>query len=325
MLIRIPKGWGIPEREATPEPVYLSRRRFLTGLGIAGAWAVGAGTSSAGFFDFSRPEVKPLSKWPLTGAERAAYPARRNPAFVLDRPLTDEAVAARYNNYYEFSNSKDNVWKKAAHLALRPWTVEVTGLVERPQVLDIDILIRQMPMEERLYRLRCVEAWAMAVPWTGFPLKAFIDHVRPLSKARFVRFVSRQQPRTENLLAFTAPWPYNEGLTMAEATNPLALLVTGIYGHPLPAQHGAPLRLIVPWKYGFKSAKAIVKIEFTDHQPATFWNTVVPDEYDFRANVNPAVPHPRWSQETEKMLGTGERLKTIPYNGYGQYVASLYA
>ncbi len=328
MLIKIPKGWEIPERQATPEPVYLSRRKFLTGVGMAGVWAFGVLPGILPgwlrWLDPRRPEVKPLEAWPLTDAERTVYPAQRNPAFVLDRPLTAEVTAARFNNYYEFSSDKDDVWKKTKRLPTRPWTVEVAGLIERPQTIDIDALIRRMPMEERLYRLRCVEAWAMAVPWTGFPMKALVDMVRPLSTARYVRLVSKQQPRSENLFAFTAPWPYTEGLTMAEATNPLTMLVTGIYGHPLPPQHGAPLRLIVPWKYGFKSAKAIVKIEFTDRQPATFWNTVVPDEYDFWANVNPEVPHPRWSQATEKMIGTGERLPTVLYNGYGRYVAGLY-
>lgn len=325
MLIKIPKGWEIPEQEATPEPVYLSRRKFLTHAGLTGVWAVGVLPGWLRWLDPRRPEVKPLEAWPLTDAERAVYPATRNPAFVLDRQLTDEVTAARFNNYYEFSGHKDDVWQKVASLPTRPWTVEVAGLVERPQTMDIDALIRRMPMEERLYRLRCVEAWAMAVPWTGFPMKALVEMVRPLSKARYVRLVSKSQPRGENLLAFNAPWPYTEGLTMAEAMNPLTMLVTGIYGHPLPNQHGAPLRLIVPWKYGFKSIKTIVKIEFTDQQPATFWNTVGPDEYDFRANVNPDVPHPRWSQATEKMIGTGERRTTILYNGYGQYVAGLYA
>lgn len=164
----------------------------------------------------------------------------------------------------------------------------------------------------------------MAVPWTGFPVKAFTDYIRPLSSARYVRFVSFRPSRTANLFAFNAPWPYTEGLTMEEATHPLTMLVTGIYGHPLPKQHGAPLRLIVPWKYGYKNIKAIVRIEFTDRQPATFWNTVVPKEYDFAANVNPNVPHPRWSQATERMIGTGERRSTLLYNGYAGYVAHLY-
>ena len=165
----------------------------------------------------------------------------------------------------------------------------------------------------------------MAVPWTGFPMKAFIDYVRPLSKASFVKFVTFHPDHRANPFTWSAPWPYTEGLTMAEAVNPLTILVTGIYGHPLPKQHGAPLRLIVPWKYGYKNIKSIVRIELTDHPPATFWNTLVPDEYDFQANVNPNVPHPRWSQSTERMIGTGQRLPTLLYNGYEKYVAHLYA
>jgi sulfoxide reductase catalytic subunit YedY len=324
MLVKVPKGWEIPEREATPESVYLNRRKFLGSLGVAGVYTLALMSGCAKFGE-KEPPTQPASAWPLSEAEKSVYPAPRNPEFVLDRPITDEAVAAHYNNFYEFSSSKDNVWKKVEGFVTRPWQVEVTGLVEKPMVFDPDDLIRRMPMEERLYRLRCVEAWAMAVPWTGSPMKAFIDHVQPLSKARFVKFITVQLNKTGDFFSFGYPWPYTEGLTMEEALNPLTLLVTGIYGHPLPKQHGAPLRLVVPWKYGYKNIKSIVQIEFTDRQPATFWNTVAPDEYDFWANVNPKVPHPRWSQETERMIGTNERRSTLLYNGYGQYVAHLYA
>lgn len=327
MLIRIPKSWEIPEREATPEAVYMNRRQFLTSLGATGAYTL-ALLSGCGLFSDKEPEVKPLSARPFTDADATVYPARRNPEFRLDRPMTEEDVAAHYNNFYEFSSDKDDVYlileSKKRKFDARPWTVEVSGLVEKPVTLDVDDLLRRMPMEERLYRHRCVETWAMAVPWAGFPMKAFIDHVRPLSSARFIRFVTYHWKNSGDFFSFGAPWPYTEGLTMEEAVNPLTMLVTGIYGHPLPKQHGTPLRLVTPWKYGFKSIKSIVKIELTDRQPATFWNTVVPDEYDFWANVNPAVPHPRWSQATEKMIGTGERRKTLLYNGYGQYVAHLY-
>ncbi|MBI3610372.1 MAG: protein-methionine-sulfoxide reductase catalytic subunit MsrP [Nitrospirae bacterium] len=233
--------------------------------------------------------------------------------------------AARYNNFYEFSSDKDDVYLKVEKFSVRPWTIEISGLVEKPITFDPDDLLRLMPMEERLYRHRCVEAWAMAVPWTGFPMKAFIDTVRPLSKARFIRFTTFHPARRSNPFTWNAPWPYTEGLTMEEAVNPLTMLVTGIYGHPLPKQHGAPLRLVVPWKYGYKSIKSIVRIEFTEQRPRTFWNTVIPEEYDFPANVNPEVPHPRWSQATEKMIGTGERRPTLLYNGYEKYVAHLYA
>jgi sulfoxide reductase catalytic subunit YedY len=204
--------------------------------------------------------------------------------------------------------------------------VEVAGLVVRPRTYDIDDLVRAFPLEERVYRHRCVEAWAMAVPWTGFPLAALIQSAEPLPAARFVRFVSFHRPsQAGGQSDRSQPWPYNEGLTLDEATNELAFIATGMYGHPLLKQHGAPVRLVVPWKYGFKSAKSIVRVELTARQPATFWNTMAPHEYDFAANVNPDVPHPRWSQRTERMLGTDEVRPTQLYNGYGEWVAKLYA
>lgn len=254
------------------------------------------------------------------------YPARRNAQFVLDRPLTDETYAASYNNFYEFSVFKRGVYKKSRRLKTSPWQIEIAGLVEKPRVFDIDDLIRALPLEERLYRFRCVEAWAMAVPWTGIPMKDFIDKVQPLSAAKFVRFVTFMKPDiATNQNPSKGPWPYSEGLFMAEAMNELTLLATGIYGHPLPKQHGAPLRLVVPWKYGFKSIKSIVRIEFTADQPRTFWHSNRPEEYDFVANVRPDIPHPRWSQATEKLIDTGERRATLPYNGYGEWVAKLYS
>ena len=324
MLIKTFKGWEIPERESTPEAVYMNRRKFLASAGLASAYSLALLSGCTKLGD-NGPEVKPLSEWPLSEAEAKVYPASRNSEFKLDRPITDETVAARYNNFYEFSVDKDDVYKKVKGFSIRPWTVEVTGLVDKPKTFDPDDLLRLMPMEERLYRLRCVEAWAMAVPWTGFPLKALIDHVKPSSKAKYVRFVSFMLTHGGNFFAFRAPWPYTEGLTMQEAMNPLTLMVTGIYGHPLPKQHGAPLRLIVPWKYGYKSIKSIVKIEFVEKQPETFWNTLSPQEYDFWANVNPNVDHPRWSQATEKMIGTKKRLATLMLNGYDKYVAHLYS
>jgi sulfoxide reductase catalytic subunit YedY len=206
-----------------------------------------------------------------------------------------------------------------------PWTVEVAGLVDEPKTYDIDALIRTFPLEERIYRHRCVEAWAMVVPWTGFPLAALLKKAGVQAGAKYVRFESSDRPllgKTQSFREF--PWPYTEGLTLAEATNELAFLVTGMYGHPLLKQHGAPIRLVLPWKYGFKGAKSIARITVTDEQPRTFWNTVIPHEYGFVANVEPDVPHPRWSQRTERMLGTGERRPTQLYNGYGEWVAKLY-
>jgi sulfoxide reductase catalytic subunit YedY len=198
-------------------------------------------------------------------------------------------------------------------------------MVEKPMTLDVDDLVKQMPLEERLYRLRCVEAWAMVVPWIGFPMKALLEKVQPTADAKYVRmltFLDQDMAPQQNNARL--PWPYYEGLTLAEAMNDLTLLTVGIYGHILPPQHGAPIRLIVPWKYGFKSIKSIVSIELTDQKPRTFWNTLAPREYGFEANVNPNVPHPRWSQASERMIGTGERLPTVIYNGYGSSVAHLY-
>ena len=307
MLVRIPRPWEIPERLATPEDVFLNRREFLR-AGALGAAAVGAGT--------------------LASPEAVAAAVRRNPKYKLDRPLTDERVAATYNNFYEFDQEdKTAPARLAGKLITKPWQIEVTGLVEKKLKLDAHELIAKMPLEERLYRFRCVEAWAMAVPWIGFPMKAFLDYVKPLSSANFVRFVSFHRPaEAPGFMKYPwYPWPYHEGLTVAEASNELTLLVTGIYGHELPKQHGAPIRLIVPWKYGFKSIKSIVKIEFTRKQPRTFWNTAAPREYDFWSNVNPKVPHPRWSQASERMIDTGERRPTQLYNGYGPFMAHLYS
>jgi sulfoxide reductase catalytic subunit YedY len=302
----------------------MTRRGFLKSVGLTTAMLL---TGCDNLFTspvdgVSRvPPPLPLPETPTSNL----YPAKKNAKYVLDRTLTEEVVAARYNNFYEFSSTKEKIWKLVERFETRPWQVEVKGLVERPRIYDIDDIVKMMDLEERLYRLRCVEAWSMAVPWTGFPMRDFIKKVKPLSSAKYVKmvtFLNREVAPGQRKVWL--PWPYTEGLTMAEATNELTLLATGIYGHELPAQHGAPIRLIIPWKYGFKSIKSIVRIEFTDRMPPTFWSTVAPDEYDFWANVDPGVPHPRWSQETERIIGTKERRPTIKYNGYGQFVAGLY-
>lgn len=313
--IKIPRPWDIPEHRITPEDCYYNRRRILqtmgfTGIGIAGLLA---GCQS------SQTEQQLQQQ----AATLQALSATKNPTYTLDRPLTEETVAARYNNFYEFSSAKDNVWELAKFPA-EPWKVEITGLVHKPQTLDIDDLRQQMPLEERTYRFRCVEAWAMAVPWIGFPLRALLERVEPTAAARFVRFTTFAFNEGKSSLFQAYPWPYNEGLTLAEAMNELTLMAVGIYGHVLPPQHGAPLRLVTPWKYGFKSAKSIARIELTDKQPATFWNTLASHEYSFQANVEPQVPHPRWSQAAERMIGTGERRATLLYNGYEAQVAHLY-
>jgi sulfoxide reductase catalytic subunit YedY len=316
------RPWCLPERLVTPEALFLRRRDFLAGLGLAGlTLACGGETPTAG---------------ETTGAAEGApapdlYPAPPNPAFgsgllPVDRDLTDEFTASRYNNFYEFSGEKDDVWKGVRDFTIRPWSLVVDGLVRRPRTADAEDWIRSFPLEERVYRFRCVEAWAMVVPWTGFPLRRLLEAVEPLAEARFVRFESFDRPEQAPGRRFRPflPWPYTEGLSLAEATNELAFVATGIYGHPLPKQHGAPLRVVLPWKYGFKGAKSIARISLTADPPKTFWNTLAPDEYDFVANVDPAVPHPRWSQAHERLIDTGERRPTLPYNGYGEWVASLY-
>ncbi len=321
-LIKTRKGWEIPESRVTPEEVYTDRRQFmkkLTGLGV-GAYALLNGCSE------NPSQAQDQSVWRSIPEAEGVYPVSRNAKFTLDLAITREDIAASYNNFYEFTTDKDRVWQLAEQFETRPWQIEVTGLVHKKQTFDIDELINTMPLEERVYRHRCVEAWSMVVPWTGFPFKALIDKVEPTSDAKFVRMVTFLRPeqavgqRTQNWY----PWPYHEALTMAEAVNELTMLVTGIFGHALPNQHGAPIRLITPWKYGYKSIKSIVQIEFVREQPATFWNTAAPSEYDIVSNVNPKVPHPRWSQATEQDINTGERIPTLPFNGYGEYVAHLY-
>jgi sulfoxide reductase catalytic subunit YedY len=253
------------------------------------------------------------------------YPFKRDPRFTLDRPLTPEKFVTSYNNFFEFGPEK-SVAFLAQRLPIRPWTIRIDGFVEKPFEIGFDDLIKKMPLEERLYRHRCVEAWSFAVPWSGFALAAFVKFAKPLAAAKYVQmqtFIKRTVAPGQ--LAFWYPWPYTEGVTIEEATNELAFVVTGLYGKPLPKQDGAPLRLALPWKYGFKSVKSIVRVSFTDKRPKTFWSTLQPDEYGFWANVNPAVPHPRWSQATERELGTDKRVPTLIYNGYGAFVAHMYA
>ena len=260
----------------------------------------------------------------------AAQPAhaqtaiKRNEIYTLDRPVTDEALSANHNNYYEFGSTKRTA-SAAQALKTEGWMVKIDGLVEKPFEISADDLIRSMPIEERLYRFRCVEAWAMAVPWTGFPLKALLDRAKPLSSAKFVEFRTFQNPSVAPGQKQTwYPWPYLEGVTMAEAANDLSFMVTGAYGKPLHKQFGAPLRLALPWKYGFKSIKAIQSITFTDKRPKSFWEVLQSEEYGFWANVNPDVPHPRWSQASETLLGSSARVPTKLFNGYGEFVADLY-
>ena len=330
MLIQRAQGWRIPASEATDETVFMNRRAFLAKVGATAVTTI-AGPVFASACRGAVPATNGAAIGPLTNIQTGSpnldlYPPHRNTAYTLDRPLTDEVVAATYNNFYEFTTAKEKVWRLAAKLQTRPWTLEVSGLVAKPKVFDVDALVRSLGIQERLYRHRCVEAWAMAVPWSGFPLAELIKNVAPTSRAKFVRFESFLDPGTapgQKDHAFH--WPYYEGLSMAEATNELTFLASGIYGHELPKQHGAPLRLVVPWKYGFKSIKSITKIEFVDKQPHTLWSDAVPEEYDFVANVRPDIPHRRWSQASERMIGSGKRRPTLRYNGYAEQVAHLYA
>ncbi|MCB0221503.1 MAG: protein-methionine-sulfoxide reductase catalytic subunit MsrP [Chrysiogenetes bacterium] len=337
MLIKIRKPWEISESRTTPEGVYASRRSLLKamGLGTAALAAGGIGgarVAHAGLFGSDPVSAEEYAK-SLKGLP-ALPKFERNSRFSdpstpgQKRPLTPEHLAGGYCNFYEFTSTKEDVFYKSKDFKPRPWTLEVSGLVDKPKTWDLDELIKKFPLEERIYRFRCVETWSMTVPWIGFPLKKLLEESQPNSKAKFVHFVSledsSQFPSQRN--RFWTPWPYREGLRMDEAMNDLALMAVGIYGHAMPNVHGAPLRMVLPWKYGFKGGKSIVKIELVDSKPKTFWNDIAADEYGFYSNVNPRKPHPRWSQAHEWRLSTGRLTKyeTLPYNGYGEAVAHLY-
>ncbi len=300
MLITRRHGWEIAEYWVTPEPVAMNRRSLLAG---ASAMTILPGLLSG-------------------GSARAALTA--NPAFPPGRPISDEEAVTTYNNYYEFNDSK-SVWQEAQALKQRPWTIQLDGMLKQPRTIDIDDLLKQVAQEERIYRHRCVEAWAMTVPWTGFPLSQLLKLAEPLASAKYVVFETAQDKVMSGLDAPFYPWPYIDGVTIDEAANDLAFISVGMYGKPLPPQNGGPIRLTLPWKYGFKSVKSIVKIHFTDKRPDTFWEAIQPSEYGFWANVNPAVPHPRWSQATERLLGRDERVPTQLFNGYAEQVAGLYS
>ena len=312
MAIRIPRGWELPESAVTPESVFLNRRQIIQGL-AAGSIAAAAPGLAWGATDADDPSA-------------GLYPVARDERFEPGegRKVTDEEWATRYNNFYEFGTSK-KIWKAAQALKIRPWEVRIDGEVESPRTIAIDDLLSQMPLEERVYRHRCVEAWSMVVPWSGFAFREFVRFANPTANAKYVAMETFLDPDTaKGQLQDWYPWPYVEGLTMEEANHELTFLVTGLYGKPLPRQNGSPLRLAVPWKYGFKSIKSIVRFTFTAERPVSFWEEMNSKEYGFWANVNPAVPHPRWSQATEKDLGTGKRIPTKIFNGYGEWVAALY-
>ncbi|MBN2257536.1 MAG: protein-methionine-sulfoxide reductase catalytic subunit MsrP [Anaerolineaceae bacterium] len=307
----------IPSAEITRESDYLSRRRFLKNLSI--------GAAGAAFLAACRSSgvTQPALDATPGSTPAAAYTGGQRDE--LGRAITSEQSITTFNNYYEFSTNKDGIGELSRNLVTSPWQVEVGGLVHQPRTFDVDELIRLFPPEERIYRMRCVEGWSMIIPWQGFQLSKLIDAVEPMTSARYIHFVALHDPvQMPGQESDYFPWPYEEGLRLDEARNELTLLSTGLYGRPLSPQNGAPIRLVVPWKYGYKSIKAIVKIEFREEQPATFWNTIAPDEYGFYSNVNPAVDHPRWSQNTERIIGQPVRIATLPFNGYGDQVRSLY-
>lgn len=312
MNVILKRGWNLPERVAAPEALFFSRRAVLAGgAAVGGAMLTSQAAVAQRVADLPDPTA-------------SLYPVARNEKYALDRPVTPAEVAGSYNNFYEFGSSK-SVARAAQALKLRPWTVKIDGMVEKEQQIGIDDLLKQVSLEERLYRHRCVEAWSMAVPWSGFPMAKLVDIARPLSSAKYVRMETFLDPSVASGQRQTwYPWPYVEGVTLTEATNELAFLVTGVYGKPLPKQHGAPLRLALPWKYGFKSIKSITRFTFTDQRPKGYWEALQSQEYGFWANVNPEVPHPRWSQASEEDITTHERRPTLLYNGYGDYVAHLY-
>lgn len=302
---------SIPVRssEITPKQAYLSRRDFIKAAGVvAGSIALAA----------CAPDV-------MESAEIPSVDAGSVKTDELGDPANSFKDITNYNNYYEFSTNKEAVASLSKDFTTAPWTVEVGGLANKPQTFGVEDLLSLFPQEERIYRLRCVEAWSMVIPWSGFPLASLLKMVEPTSAAKYVRFetVYRPEEMKGQGSAFY-PWPYQEGLRMDEAMNDLATLATGVYGETILPQNGAPLRLVVPWKYGFKSIKSIVKIELTSERPNTLWNTVATNEYGFYANVNPEVNHPRWSQASERRIGELSRRPTLPFNGYGEQVASLY-
>ncbi|CAM5222893.1 Protein-methionine-sulfoxide reductase catalytic subunit MsrP OS=Castellaniella defragrans OX=75697 GN=msrP PE=3 SV=1 [Castellaniella defragrans] len=298
--------------DITPESVWRSRRRFIQGAALA---PLALGASAPAWAADGGP----------TGPE---LPAPKDTHWSTSEPMNSWKEITTYNNFYEFGTGKGDPSEYAGRMQLTPWAVQIDGAVKKPLTLDIDALRKLAPLQERIYRLRCVEAWSMVIPWTGYSLSHLLSHVEPTSDAKYVVFTTVLQPKNmpgvrEEILN----WPYTEGLRMDEAMHPLTLLTFGLYGRELPAQDGAPVRVIIPWKYGFKSAKSLVRIHLQATQPQTSWMRAAPDEYGFYANVNPAVPHPRWSQATERRIGSGffaAPIKTQPFNGYAEAVAGLY-
>jgi sulfoxide reductase catalytic subunit YedY len=293
------RGWEIAESLVTPETAVLNRRSLLQGTAAL------------------------LAAAPALARPGLAH-AEANPKYAAGRPLTEEKYATTYNNYYEFSEGK-NLWQAAQRMKTSPWTIEFAGLVKQPRKIGLEDLLKQVSVEERIYRHRCVEAWAMTVPWTGFPMAQLLKLAEPLGSAKYLAFETAQDKTMDGLGQPLYPWPYVDGLAIDEAANELAFITTGMYGKPLPPQNGGPIRMTTPWKYGFKQVKSIVKVTFTDKRPRCFWEEINAREYGFWANVNPAVAHPRWSQAQERLLGSNGTVPTQIWNGYGDFVAGLYS
>jgi sulfoxide reductase catalytic subunit YedY len=305
--------WDLPAREITPEGIFQERRRFLRGVAVAGA---------ALLTGCDRIATEALAD--TADAEPAPTPVSRD-GFRTDEEATSFEDATRYNNFYEFGTGKEDPAQNATRFRTKPWSLRVDGEIAKPGDIPLETLLAPHTPEERVYRLRCVEAWSMVIPWIGIPLGDVLRTLEPTSRAKYVSFETLHDPaRMPGQRRSVLDWPYREGLRMDEAMHPLTLLVTGMYGRKLPNQNGAPLRLVVPWKYGFKSIKSIVRIQLTESEPATSWNVAAADEYGFYANVNPAVDHPRWSQKRERRIGEFRKRPTLPFNGYADQVAGLY-
>ncbi|WP_416306035.1 protein-methionine-sulfoxide reductase catalytic subunit MsrP [Neptunicella sp. SCSIO 80796] len=333
MLIKIPRTSKLTENQVTDEAVYLQRRQLLKKMGFIGAGALLSGAiaarqAQAGIFDIfddDKPKEVPLKALDFTKATKP---------YITDEVMTPEDKVTHHNNYYEFGAKKSQPAEYARGFVTDPWYLKVEGEVNKPLLLDYDALFSRFPLQERIYRLRCVEAWSMVIPWIGFPLADLIKQADPKSSAKYVAFQTLYDPermpgQDSRFLGGGIDYPYVEGLRIDEAMHPLTMLAVGLYGKALPGQNGAPIRLVVPWKYGFKSIKSIVSMKLTTQQPPTTWNKLAPQEYGFYANVNPAVDHPRWSQASERRITTGgllanNRIDTLPFNGYAEEVAGLY-
>ncbi|MDC0074158.1 protein-methionine-sulfoxide reductase catalytic subunit MsrP [Alphaproteobacteria bacterium] len=314
MFILQKKKWNLSENNVTPETLYINRRKLIKNSLIysASAFSYFAGLNIA------------------TGTDKenfatSAYNPKRNNKFRVERDITPEKINNTYNNFYEFGSHKE-IWRNSKKLITSPWSIVIDGMVKKEKKIDILNLLKIMPLEERVYRHRCVEAWAMTVPWSGFQLSNLINFADTINNPKYIQFETFLNPKVANgQKQYWYPWPYTESLTLAEAMNELSFIVTGAYGKKLVTQHGAPLRLAIPWKYGFKSIKSIVRITFTNKKPKSFWEQLQPKEYGFWANVNPEYDHPRWSQKSERLLGNNQRVPTKIYNGYGEFVANLYS